>query len=238
MVNRHQMHFRKAETGDIEELLAVCHKAYNDCTIRDLVNAYDLYQSVVYNYGLVLSTNKAPQQVVGCFFNYIFHSNGDQICNLKRWAVDPDFQGIGLGKCIFEYNQLLMKETYGSRIQTGLIEYTNFLSLYLTINRLGGVIDFITEDLKQYFLAYSFVINLNTGNWEKMEVSQEKLIRFIKGLKEGEDYIMFSCDDEEMAKEVCRNSNFKIAAVLLEGEHVEKNSMVALSNELLKVKLI
>ncbi len=235
--DQNNMYIRKAKIVDIDNLLELSIRAYSACKTRDLVNAYDLYQSITYSYGLALCTRDNPEKTIGCFFNYAFHANGDKVCNLKRLAVDPDYQHYGLGRYIFEYNQLFAWKKYRSRIQTGLIEYTNFGSLYLMLNKMGGVVDFITDDMTPHFLAYSFVIPLNIDNWKQMEIAQDRLLDFLKGLKESRDYIVFQYNDEKIAREVANNRQFKIAAALQGGKYAEHNSLVAFSNELLNVEL-
>lgn len=236
-LDAHDFYMRKARITDIDEVLVLSKRAYSHCKTRDLVNAYDFYQSITYNYGLVICTKSDPEKIVGCFFNFVFHANGDKICNLKRLAIDPDFQKYGLGRILFEYNQLMARKTYGSRIQTGLIECSNYISVYLVLNKMGGVMDFITDDMTNHFLAYSFVIPLDMTNWGRMEVDQEQLANYLKGLKEDVDYIQFPYDDNGKLAEVMSNKNFKVTAALRKGKHAERDSLIAFSNEILNVEL-
>lgn len=231
-----QVKVRKANLSDIPAILSLSERAYDELGSKGLVSSYDYYQSITYNYGLIMYLEDYPDKIIGCFFNFAFHANGDKVCNLKRLAIDPEYQSMGLGKYLFEYNQLLAKTIYGSRVQTGLIECCNFPSLYLVLNRMGAVMDFLTDDMQPYFLCYSFVIPLDLNNWKQMEVSQEKLVSYLETLEESKDFIIFPHNDKEMMSKVCANKEFKIAAVLKAGNFREKESVVAFSNKLLNVE--
>jgi len=221
----------------MSRIIVLSERAYQDLEIKDLVTAYDYYQSITYHYGLVVCLNDDPEKLVGCFFNYAFHADGDKNCNLKRLAIDPDYQRLGIGRHLFEYNQLMAKEVYGSRIQTGLIEYFSFASICLVLNKMGGVIDFITDEIAEYFLGFSFVIALDMNNWRQMEISQDALADYIQTLEESKDYIIIKYTDKAKMIELCTNQDFKIAAVLQAGKLTKQNSLVAFSNEILQVKL-
>ncbi len=228
---------RNSEVSDIESILRVSQRAYHDSEISDQINAYDLFQSITYSYGLVLCTKEIPEKIVGCIFNFVFHINNDKICNSRRFAIDPDYQKSELGKHFAEYNQLLAKEIYGSRIQTGIIECTNFPSTYLMLNKMGGVAERLIENIANRFFVYSFVVPLNMDNWKQMEVVQDRLADYLTSLQEIKDYILFRYDDRKMSTQVCGNSGFKIAAALIAGKHIEHNSLIAFSNEMLNIEL-
>lgn len=232
------VYVRKAKLSDMPNILKLTEETYEDLESKNLVSSYDYFQSITYNYGLVLCLNKDNNRLVGCFFNYAYHANGDKICNLKRLAVSPDHQKYGFGEYLFEYNQLLAKEVYGSRIQTGLIEDSNFPSIALVLNKMGGVFDFFTNDMTDYFSCYSFVISLNMNNWNQMEISQEALVNYLNTLEETKDYLIINHNDRERTIEVCANKNFKISAALRAGKFTEHDSLVAFSNDLLNLELL
>jgi GNAT superfamily N-acetyltransferase len=236
-LNKLHISIREAELSDIGNILDLAERAYAEMGSKGLVSSYDYFQSITYSFGIVLEKEASSNDLIGCFFNFAFHTIGDKVCNLKRLAIEPDYQRYGLGKYLFEYNQLLVRERYGSRIQTGLVEYYNFPSLALVVNKMGGVIDFLTDDMTDYFLCYSFVVPLDLSNWNQMEVSQSATSDYLKTLEEGEDYIIFRFDDQQKMKEVCADKNFKVAAALYPNEERDYAALVAFSSTLLNLKL-
>ena len=103
------MHLRSYKTNEFDEVMQLLKDTglyFEACDQRETVNA----KSISDPESIVVAV--IDDKIVGCAF--IVH---DPWCNIiYHTAVDPDFQGNGIGKALYQYSEDLIKARGGIQI--------------------------------------------------------------------------------------------------------------------------
>ena len=209
-INSFDLRLRMAELKDIDPVYDFIITCYSKEYLED-VSKYDIFRFIEYGHGLIIENE--DHQILGCLFEVTYEKEHKKRSNSIRIAIDESLKGKGLGRLLVVYSCLLAMEN-GSQVKIALISLTNYISIGLSINKLGWLIDKYYDNLGSLGLSFESIMPLTPEALLLNRIELDKVRRYIAEHQEGIDYLLIRCDDVETIKSVYQNRLFMITAII------------------------
>ncbi|MBI3234068.1 MAG: hypothetical protein HYZ42_08500 [Bacteroidetes bacterium] len=221
------LRLRKAELKDYSEIYKLLSERFNPPTSSQ-ISFYDSYRSIRHGYKVVLEDSDG--KIVGYDYS-LGYDDDDKTSFGLNIAISPLWSGYKLQTLVSTYTSLIGMER-GSRIRRGIVHPANYSSLHNLLNNTG----FLCEQFFPYlpgFESSRFILSFGLTPSEMMNnrIDQEKLLAFVNEKKEGVDFVMIECNDEQAIADLYQNTSFRVVAFIKEALVSEKNLLFAVPYE-------
>jgi hypothetical protein len=218
---------RRAELKDYHSIRALLSERFNAPTSSQ-ISFYDSYRSIRHGYTVVLED--ANGEIVGYDYS-LGYDDDDKTSFGLNIAISPKWAGYKLQTLVSTYTSLIGMER-GSRIRRGIVHPSNYTSLHNLLNNTG----FLCEQFYPYlpgFESSRFILSFEltpTGIMNN-RIDLDKAIQFVHSKKEGSDYRLVECDNENAIADLYKATSFRVVAFLKEGLVSEKNVLLSVPHE-------
>lgn len=209
MIANSSFDFRIANDNDLVQLYQFI-KAFARPEEIEEVSTYDIFRFVNYGYGLVVHDEQA--QIVGCIFE-IGYDNAERASYSIRLVVHPDAKGYDLGRLLTYYTCLLAMQR-GSRIKKGIIDWDNYISIHILVNKIGWILHDFIVDLPGIGTCYKTMLPLTKEGLLRNRIAPEGVTQFLNEAKMGTDYRLVKTTDIPTIEKLYRTTSFKGVAFL------------------------
>jgi len=199
-----------------------------DASTATQISFYDSYRTIRHGYTVVLEDSN--QNIVGYDYS-IGYDDEDKTSFGLNIAISPSWAGHKLQTLVSTYTSLIGMER-GSRIRRGILHPSNFISLHNLLNNTGFLCEHFFAHLPG-FESSRFILSFGLTPAEMINnrIDFDKLLTFIQTKKEGKDFYLVDCTNEEEIDYLYRNTKFRVVAFLREGLVSDKNQLFAVPLE-------
>lgn len=196
--------------------------------------AFDLFRFRNYGHGLVMEDD--TQQIRGTLFE-VGYDTAEKTSFTIRLAVEEGLTGHNLGYHLMMYSALLAMEQ-GSRVKRGLIQFENVQSLYINLNKVGWLCDKFDPNITDMGSFFHIALPLDPAGMTSNIIAPAKIPSYLLHRKEGIDYRLVSTEDLQGVSRMYEQTDFKIVAVLRQGEISESPQLLALPARTLQLETL
>lgn len=223
---------RLAEDADILRLEQFILKRY-DPLIASEVSPFDMYRFLRYGHGVVVHRPESDE-VLGCIFAVNYDAEPKESYTI-RLGVDESLKGLNLGVSIMRYS-CFHAMSKGARIKTGIIDFDNYTSLYINLNKVGWICPRFDAYIECLGSCFDILLPLDVTGLTTNVISDPKMYDFIRTAREGSDYRLINWKNLEEMHRMYRDTDFVVTAFARDLEHQKDHQFLALPATELNLK--
>ena len=214
---------RMAGIQDMDLITDLLHRCFPADT-PSLENQYSLHLILTYGYAAVLESPNGRLEGCNICAGY---DDPDRTAFGIRVAVDRSAGGRNLGALLVSYTSLEgMKR--GARLRRGFLSPANFGSASNFLNHVGYICESYYPDLPSFGPRFVVVLPLTPAGVINNKIDKSKLLDFIKAGTPDKDYRLIDYDDLDGILECYRDTEFRAAAFVKQGEVGDKHQFLAI----------
>jgi hypothetical protein len=224
----------KLRLAKIEDILSIEKfiEGHYKKELIDEVSPYDIYRFIEFGYGVIIET--PANDIVGCIFEVGYEAPERPSYSI-RLGIHSSQHGKNLGKLLTLYSCLLAMGR-GSKIKRGLIDFDNYVQIFIQLNKIGWLLDDFYPDLKGLGTCYKVCLPLDPKGLLTNRIDDKKVAEFIKTHVSGKDYIVGEFDDVGFVADMYSKTSFRTAAFIKSETPGGKNRFLALPKESIGLK--
>ncbi|MEL6650066.1 MAG: hypothetical protein AAFQ87_04590 [Bacteroidota bacterium] len=208
-VEAYGLKLRLYQNGDIPAIKTFLEERYSPELAAEIC-AFDLHRFEEYGHGVILLDEN--DRVRATIFEVGYHTS-EKTSYTIRLAVAEELSGKNLGQQLVIYSSLIAME-YGSRIKRGIIEFDNFRSLYINLNKVGWICDDFIPEIKSLGTFFKIALPLDAKGLIGNRIDQHKVVDLIRSREAEKDYRLLRFKDFEATQQMYQETSFKVVAAI------------------------